>query len=428
MNDNQNLSDTLEINVDKARKAVGSLFDDNNGEVNNKKNIDKPDMKRITNLFAKGSAEPSPKPADDKSDLEYPEDDWLTMGSPLRRKSSVPMPKPAIKVNESVTAASRLKLKKPIAPLSMEDEENERSGGKAASPPPPPERAMRSRYLFVDDNEDEFTHFRQKYSDKARTENPEPVVNEHAYVPEAADEPEEQAPRAVSRSNINEEQLSRVQSARRNQPRQQQNRPPMQNVHQEIYGGMDGVRRHNSGIPAPVRILVIGLVVILLAMLTFMIFHVNSINNQLYAANERAQLITAMEYELTRTQLALYAAQEALAAAHAEAAANIPAEWAHEDPYTGYYHGGHDYYGYGHYYGGYDYYPPEQPPAPQAPPPPPADGTNRVHVVVSGDTLYRISVQFFGDGSTGNIDRIMAANNITDANNIQIGMELIIPN
>ena len=101
LNDNQNLSDTLEINVDKARKAVGSLFDDNNGEVNNKKNIDKPDMKRITNLFAKGSAEPSPKPADDKSDLEYPEDDWLTMGSPLRRKSSVPMPKPAIKVNES---------------------------------------------------------------------------------------------------------------------------------------------------------------------------------------------------------------------------------------------------------------------------------------------------------------------------------------
>ncbi len=51
---------------------------------------------------------------------------------------------------------------------------------------------------------------------------------------------------------------------------------------------------------------------------------------------------------------------------------------------------------------------------------------NASHVVTTQDNLYRIAIQYYGDGSAENVQRIMEANGVT-ADSLTVGQELIIP-
>lgn len=51
---------------------------------------------------------------------------------------------------------------------------------------------------------------------------------------------------------------------------------------------------------------------------------------------------------------------------------------------------------------------------------------NASHVVTAQDNLYRIAIQYYGDGSAENVQRIMQANGVTP-DSLTVGQELIIP-
>lgn len=51
---------------------------------------------------------------------------------------------------------------------------------------------------------------------------------------------------------------------------------------------------------------------------------------------------------------------------------------------------------------------------------------NAVHVVTAEDNLYRIAIQYYGDGSAANVQRIRDANGIS-GDSLTVGQELIIP-
>lgn len=51
---------------------------------------------------------------------------------------------------------------------------------------------------------------------------------------------------------------------------------------------------------------------------------------------------------------------------------------------------------------------------------------NASHVVTTQDNLYRIAIQYYGDGSAENVQRIMEANGVTP-DSLSVGQELIIP-
>lgn len=51
---------------------------------------------------------------------------------------------------------------------------------------------------------------------------------------------------------------------------------------------------------------------------------------------------------------------------------------------------------------------------------------NASHVVTPQDNLYRIAIQYYGDGSAANVQRIMEANGVTP-DSLSVGQELIIP-
>jgi nucleoid-associated protein YgaU len=68
----------------------------------------------------------------------------------------------------------------------------------------------------------------------------------------------------------------------------------------------------------------------------------------------------------------------------------------------------------------------ENPPAtPEQPARPVFANVPERYVVQAGDSLYQISRMFYG--TTDMVQRIMELNNITDANNITAGMELLLP-
>lgn len=51
---------------------------------------------------------------------------------------------------------------------------------------------------------------------------------------------------------------------------------------------------------------------------------------------------------------------------------------------------------------------------------------NTTHTVTSTDNVYQIALRYYGDGSAENVQRILAANGMSD-DNISVGQELIIP-
>ncbi len=66
-------------------------------------------------------------------------------------------------------------------------------------------------------------------------------------------------------------------------------------------------------------------------------------------------------------------------------------------------------------------------PAPAAAAVAPAAG-QRTHVVKAGESLWKISGQYYGKPSTGGVNKILKANpNLTNANAIKAGQKLVIP-
>ena len=60
----------------------------------------------------------------------------------------------------------------------------------------------------------------------------------------------------------------------------------------------------------------------------------------------------------------------------------------------------------------------------------PAPGAEQKHVVAANETLSSIAAKYYGSGSKTNIDRIYQANKAkigSDPDNIQVGMDLVIP-
>ena len=372
MKSEHNLNDTLEINVDAARKAVGSLFDeeiedleveeigyeDREEEIVTGYKI--PDMNRVTELF----------------EQSIEDEDWQTV-----RRNAAPPPKPALKVNASIPAASRAPAR-PKKAANIEDREI----------PPPKARAVKSRYLFLEED-DEFTEFRQRYKDREkRTGLDQPAMPQTRPAQARQEPPRPKQPRPINHGHAIEDDIPR--------PRKRPVANP-ENFPQEVYAP--------AGIPLFVRGIIIALTVMLLMMMAFLIYRINVVSAELDEANERIAGIPAMQEELTRTRIDLYAAQEALELQIAEnvqlasGAGNI----GYTEPETP--------------------YEPYNGVAPDQPAPPVLPGTDRIHTVVAGDNLYRISVQFYGNGSYANIQRIMAANNITDPDTIQVGEQLTIP-
>ena len=385
MDRNHNLSDTIELNVDKARKAVGALFDETEPEEEAENPLvtgykEPPDMQKVNDLFSQPIVEEEDIQDDIHMDKPLPEDEWQN----VRRKPSAPPPKPAVKINASVPAASRAPVRpKKHLSLELEDEENTEATPIA---PPPKARAMRSRYMFVEED-DEFTEFRQRYKTRDKAAESAAIFSGRA-VSASAKTPHE------DRSGTD------VSSRPTRFPRQMQ--PPVSET-ESTYT--------DSGMPVLIRAVAIGLMVILLSMMAFLVYRITVVNGQLAVANEQIQSIAAMQQELARTQLELEAAREAiseveeqnrllLTAVDDTSLPNVqPDVEVENDTHLNQ----------------------------EADVTPPEPGEDRIHTVVAGDNLYRISVLFYGNGSYDNIQRIIAANNIANPNNIQTGTQLTIP-
>jgi nucleoid-associated protein YgaU len=179
--------------------------------------------------------------------------------------------------------------------------------------------------------------------------------------------------------------------------------------------------------------MIIGLIAVLLMMMAFLVYRNNILSTQAATADARvAEQVAALTNELEQQlryalrDLELARGQlEELEATDAAFIQNIPvSEEAAEYPY-----GEPSAYEYAmaQEYQPYQPYQPEPPYQPAPPPPAPPPPVSRTHVVSQGDNLSSISRQFYGNASYANIQRIMAANNITDPYALPIGLRLVIP-
>jgi|GEM_PF-1634593 len=431
---NERLADTMDINVDMAKRAVGSLFDDTRPlEEEQEEEIvsgyGKPfkqrinaDGERIDRSFLREdeldddmdnehfdesneneifeendeideideNLEPSEDEIDTDDELRWPEDEFT--GGYIPRRAAppgrIPPPKPALKANPSVPAASRTPLR-PKKNQSLEDfEEEEKLSA------PPKARALRDRYILADEDvDDEYSAFRRRYTER---EKKKPMERNPEDVPEMRR-------KLAAASNDRKVKPPREENPQERKPRRRVREDAQPSPSEEYV---------SLGLPAPIRWVIIACTVMLLCMMAFLVYRNSVLGTQLSEANELAQQVAALELDLTRARIDLEAVRGDLAAAEAEnirlsaiapgvpiGSTTAPADT--EDAY------------------GYDtpYSDTAEPAAPAA----------RVHIVVPGDSLSRISRNFFGNDSYANIQRIMVANNLTDPDNIAIGMPLTIP-
>jgi len=370
MKSERDLSDTMEINVEMARKAVGSLFTEDD---------DKYEDKKASDLDGFGK---------EMMDWDDDDDDGPIFPGSSPRTMPIPAPKPAVKVNASVPAASRIPTRSERR-QAMEAAETDEMPPMLSKPPmkEPKPQSIKKKYTFIDEEEkkreddDEFASFRQKYLEREKKPEyfqEEGPIKAAKYGDQAADE----------------------------------------GVYVE------------SGLSAFVRGVITAFMVMLLIMMVFLVHRNVVLSGRLDEANERLLGIPYLENDLTRARIDLEAAREDLAAIEAEnirlTALVSPGHLAADVP-------GADEEAEGNEDGeaaGQDEadgeegttYTPAAPAAPAAP------GGDRIHVVVAGDSLSRIASRLMGSASAENVQRIMDANNITDANEIFVGDELIIPN
>ncbi|MCL1998160.1 MAG: LysM peptidoglycan-binding domain-containing protein [Turicibacter sp.] len=408
---NQEMSDTLELNVEKARKAVGSLFD-TQPDV-------KPDAKkgRKEIVVGQGAGNPYYKKAQPlegakkdemaakkkEVDLDmiggWPEDDWTFDTSPAKAEPKPPLPqKPIIKAPSTSRADMDMdvnlemppKAKNPFSSIRPRDDEKsfekepivaEKRQNLDESQPvmlisPEYTESNKSRYLFLRDD-DEFATFRKKY-----------MARNQKY---------------IRKENVPKPAVTAKEVSARALERDRQTRPVKR------LSNIAEAQTH-SGMSNPARWLVIVLVVVFLTMMTFLVRQNIVVGMELEQANERLQHLPTLESEITRTMLELAELREE----NERLAAILAVE---EDAiYNGEYETSEE--------GGIIEEDSSEP-LPQQPAPP--TDTERIHIVAPGDNLSRISVQFYGNDSPENINRIITANNLTNPDNLQVGDRLVIP-
>ena len=370
----RNLSDTMEINVEMARKAVGSLFAENDDNREDDKDSDLAGLKK--------------EAWDDDDDGPiFPESSPRTM--------PIPAPKPAVKVNSSLPAASRIptRSERRQAIEEMEADEMPPMTSKSSVKEPKPQ-VSKKKYLFIDDDEkkkeeeEEFASFRQRYQEREA---------KPAYF-------QEEGPIKTDKYGV-------VMS--------------------------DNSAYVESGISAFMRGVITAFMVMLLVMMVFLIHRTVVLTGRLNEANERLLGIPDLENDLSRVRIDLVAAGEDIAALEAEnirlaaliATGGVTGDTTGADEETedtGYNEGADQGYADDATDAADTTEAPAAPATPEVTPAAPA--RDRIHVVVAGDSLSRIASQLMGSSSAENVQRIMDANNITDANEIFIGDELIIPN
>ena len=367
---NPDLSNTLD--VDFARKAVGNLFD-------------KEDKKEA---IMAGYNDFTDEPANEQEEPEEQEE-------PVVRPKAVstPEPKPAIKVDASVQTTSRSPLRVKYDSQEYEEHAEQEYEQQEQDRKPRPQKAqpVKSRYVFIDEEEDEFTEFRRRYKPRDIRK------QEDSHMPE---EPPAKARRqAQVRPKIEDEP-----------PAAKKSRPPARKRHfpmepQDTYV--------ETGLPNFVKVTLVALMVILLMMMVFLIYRHMVINSQLEDANIRLLRVSELEQELSQATIDIEIFEERIAELEAEntrllAMVNVPQENI-TYPAEG--------------------YPPEGAAveAPYVPAAPAAPGTDRIHTVVAGDNLSRIARQYFGSDSPANIQRIIAANDLPNPDNLVVGQTLVIP-
>jgi len=353
MRSEQSLADTMDINVDMARRAVGSLFNDDE-ESNEELEEEAMTLPLVSGYDDEPDADMSENEFEDDEDEEWPEDSYI----PLRARASALSAKPAL-------AASRTPIR-PKRPQAVEDSES-------ASPKA---RVVKSRYLFLEEeDEDEFATFRQRYKERdKRPKAPPPVQLREP-------EPEEERP-----------------SARRRRPAKIE----MDNFEEEAVG---------AALPAALRWAMIGLTAVLLAMMAFLVYRTTILNRDLDDALAQIDGIPELHARLSSTTIELEAAQETISLLEAQnlylaGLTQVSASAATD----GYEAAASD-----------DSEPAEAADVVDVP------SGERIHVVVSGDNLTRISRQFFGNDSPEYIQRIVVANNLSNPDDIAIGDRLVIP-
>lgn len=406
MKNEQNLQDTIEINVAQVHKAVGSLFDDTQTDIklppedeenenqddayyDKFKGSNNPYLKKRPSVTSVAEQNHYEEELEDNNKWEgntpWVEDQWTEAGGHIRRRDN-PGPRPAVKVNASIPAASR------------------------NPEPPSPKSRPKSRYLFLEED-DEFATFRQRYS-RDRTKKRESGEEQDQLAPAIVRTAEPVRPITPPSNRLQQEEQEPPRRPKRK-------RPPAEDIgfyQEEAYV--------SSGMPAPLRWMIVAIMVLMLAMMAFLIYRNSIVGRELEEANYRLVSLPVIQGDLTLIQLELYSAEETIAGLEAENARlaaiveGMPTNITEDDIEYGQQD---DTYPYGTVNGAETT---QQPLAAT----PPAAPTSRTHTVVTGDTLYRISVQFFGNGSQANIERIMSANNITDPDTIQVGMQLNIPN
>jgi len=377
-----NLSDTMEINVEMARKAVGSLFAENDDVPADKQEVkterkaqdDEQDSKR------------SKWEAFIKENPDLDDDDGPIFPKSFSRTMPIPAPKPAVKVNASIPAASRIPARSErrqatdvIEPIDL------KAGDKISLVPPKEanrEPQPKKKFVFVDDDEkkkaeaDEFASFRQRYSER------------DAKAPYF----QEEGP-----------------------------------VKADKYASTDGGAYVESGISAFMRGIITAFMVMLLVMMAFLVHRNIVLGGRLDDAIEQLAGIPELQNDLTRARIDLELAGENTSALEAEimrlegiiahgGLATTPVEGEGIEGTDG-----------GEYTEEVHTNETDVSATADTPDAPAAPAAQRIHVVAPGDILSRIAHQYFGSSSPENVRRIMDANNMTTYD-IFVGDELIIPN
>ena len=297
--------------------------------------------------------------------------------------SPVQAPKPGVKVNKGIPAASRVPPRPERQPVAKENDTPKDARARA-----------QSRYVFID----------EEGAKEARP--PKEHTAGNRYTPAEKEDTDDQSEDIYQKyRDIDKKAMSRV------------SRPKPK----PIPAGNTGTFAA-SGLPSFMRGIITAFIIILLLMMIFLIHRTAVLSERLEEANVQLLSIPTLEQELNRARIDLEGAREALAAAEAENTrlTNLaPSDTLTDDlPEEAY-----------GYEEGADYPADNNVDAPAAVDPPAAapPAAPRIHVVVRGDVLSRIANQFYGSSSPAYIQRIIDANNITDPDSIVVGDRLIIP-
>jgi nucleoid-associated protein YgaU len=331
------MSHTSDIHsVELARKAVGKILVDN--------------------------VDPNEEEGDDAISV-FVEDEMpiRPVKKRVREQGPLPEPQPAVKVNSASVAVNRVAAGR------------KRDADEGDSRP----RPVQSRHVFLNDEEeeDEFTSFRQRYKPRDRIRERSPDVREPT-------------PYHTHKEDISELTRPAYKQGRRTSRGRANGRAEPAYV---------------DAMPGIIRGAAVGLAVLFLLIMVFLVYNNNILSGQLQELSDRQEAFVTVQHYLNYYRLRVESLENDLDFANGQidvlrGNAPIPPNV----PSNG--HGSS-------YVGTYPPLPPEQ----------------VMHTVASGENLTAIARRHYGYGSHANIMKIANANNLSYPFYIHVGDQLIIP-